>query len=47
MFTRYDEVLKKEEKIHEKVPADKGIYIELKEPDSFKKIFETEVEDDD
>ena len=45
MIIRYDEVLKKKEKIHEVVPADKGIEIKLQDPESFKKIFGEEDDD--
>lgn len=47
MFKRYDEVLGKEEAIHEKVPPEKEIEIVLNDPDSFEKIFDPEVEEDD
>ena len=46
MIKRFDEVLGKEEWIHEEVPADKGVELKLTEPETFRKIFE-EVEEDD
>lgn len=36
----YDEVLKREEKVHEEVTPENGKPIELKDPESFKEIFE-------
>lgn len=38
----FDEVLGKEEKIHEEVTPESGVYLELEEPESFKEIFEEE-----
>ncbi len=35
----FDEVLGKEEKVHEEVTPEKGVSIELQEPDTFKEIF--------
>ena len=42
----YDEVLGKEEKVHEFVEPDVGKEIKLKDPDVFEKLFDPEVEDD-
>ena len=36
----YDEVLQKEEKVQQEVTPEKGKYIELTEPETFKEIFE-------
>lgn len=44
MIKRFDEVLGKEEWIHEEVH--KGVELKLTEPETFRKIFE-EVEEDD
>ena len=41
----FDEVLGKEENVHEEVTPEKGVKLELKDPESFKKIFETEEEE--
>lgn len=38
----FDEVLGKEENVHEEVTPEKGVYLELKEPESFKEIFKEE-----
>lgn len=35
----FDEVLGKEEKIHQEVTPETGVYIELEEPEEFKEIF--------
>ena len=42
----YDEVLKREETVHEEVTPENGVYIELKEPASFKEIFKETKEED-
>ena len=41
----FDEVLGKEENVHEEVTPEKGVKLELKDPESFKKIFEQEEEE--
>lgn len=38
----FDEVLGKEENVHEEVTPEKGVSLELKEPESFKEIFKEE-----
>lgn len=40
----FDEVLQKEENVHEEVTPEKGVNLELKDPESFKKIFEQKEE---
>lgn len=40
----FDEVLNKEEKVHDEVTPEVGINVELKEPESFKALFEEEEE---
>lgn len=42
----YDEVLGKEEKVHEFVQPDVEKEIRLKDPAAFEKLFDPEVEDD-
>lgn len=43
----YDEVLGKEENVHEFVEPDVGREIELDDPDVFEKLFDPEVEEDE
>ena len=38
----FDEVLGKEENVHEEVTPEKGVSLELKDPESFKEIFKEE-----
>lgn len=40
----FDEVLGKEENVHEEVTPEKGVNLELKDPESFKEIFKEEEE---
>lgn len=41
----YDEVLGREEEVHEWVSGSKGVKLKLKEPDNFAEIFKNNIEE--